>query len=96
MWSRSNRFIGTVYYRGCKLGIVSSVTAVGDAAFSGCDNLKSAVISTGVTSIGKYAFATISDVYYTGSEEEWNVIEFDPNVSAFVNPTIHYNYVSEA
>ena len=76
--------------------IPDSVTAVGDAAFSGCDNLKSAVISTGVTSIGKYAFATISDVYYTGSEEEWNVIEFDPNVSAFVNPTIHYNYVPEA
>ena len=39
MWSRSNRFIGTVYYRGCKLGIVSSVTSIGRDAFYWCFSL---------------------------------------------------------
>ena len=39
MWSRSNRFIGTVYYRGCKLGIVSSVETIKSWAFAYCDNL---------------------------------------------------------
>ena len=39
MWNRPNRFIGTVYYRGCKLGIVSSVTDVAYGSFYGCENL---------------------------------------------------------
>ncbi|MBQ8319631.1 MAG: leucine-rich repeat domain-containing protein [Clostridia bacterium] len=56
MWSRPNRFIGTVYYRGCKLGIVSSVTSIGDYAFCDCDNLTEVVIGNGVESIGNGAF----------------------------------------
>ena len=41
LWSRSNRFIGTVYYMGCKLGIVSSVTSIGHGAFYDCKYLSS-------------------------------------------------------
>ena len=56
MWSRPNRFIGTVYYRGCKLGIVSSVTKIDAWAFYNCRSLESVVIGNNVTYIGNDAF----------------------------------------
>ena len=39
-----------------KIVVVNGVTVIGDAAFSGCDNVTSVSLPEGLTSIGSYAF----------------------------------------
>ena len=76
--------------------IPNSVTSIGDSAFSRCDNLTSVVIPNSVTSIGDSAFSwcyNLKDVYYTGSEEEWNAISIASGNGYLKNAIIHYNYV---
>lgn len=44
------------------------------------DSVKTVVIENGVTSIGEGAFdgcTSLSDVYYTGSKEEWAAVRID-------------------
>ena len=37
----------------------------------------------------------MTDVYYTGSESEWQAIEIGVINDDLLNATIHYNYVPE-
>jgi len=66
--------------QGCKnTKIPSSVTSIGEAAFSDCSGLTRIEIPSSVTSIGNYAFRDcigLKDVYYTGTQEQWNAISF--------------------
>ncbi len=61
-----------------------------------CDSLESIVIPKSITAIS-HLFGwqkNVTDVYYTGSEAEWNSIEMRGN-EIFTDMTIHYNYVPE-
>ena len=52
-------------------------------------------IPDSVTSIGIGAFQeckSLTDVYYTGSEEQWKKIGIDSSNTYLTNATIHYNY----
>jgi hypothetical protein len=72
--------------------IPSNVTTIGRSAFSSCDNLLQVIISQSVTAIGMDAFYgcnRLTDVYYMGTEEQWNEIDI------YINATIHFNYVPE-
>ena len=64
--------------QGCKnTKIPSSVTEIGRYAFDGCSGLMSIEIPSSVTSIGNYAFRDcigLKDVYYTGTQEQWDNI----------------------
>ena len=74
--------------------IPDSVTVIGDSAFYYCRSLTSVIIPDSVTSIGSYAFAGISilDIYYTGTEEQWNAITIASNAFYYSHDvTIHYN-----
>ncbi|MBQ9667825.1 MAG: leucine-rich repeat domain-containing protein [Prevotella sp.] len=51
---------GRAYEHGRSKVIPSSVTSIGDYAFSGCSGLTSATIPSGVTSIGSSAFSSCS------------------------------------
>jgi hypothetical protein len=56
------------------------------------------VIPDSVTLIDYHAFndcSKLKDVYYTGSEEEWNAILIGSCNPSLTNATIHYNYVPE-
>lgn len=81
--------------------IPDGVTSIGSSAFLYCSNLSSVVIPDSVTSIGSYAFygcIKLTDVYYTGTQEQWNLIEIDNewnNNYNLINATIHYNYVPQ-
>jgi len=56
--------------------------------------IKTINIGNSVKSIGVWAFYScdsLTDVYYGGSEEDWNKISIGSNNSPLTNATIHYN-----
>ena len=76
----------------------SSLINVQYKVFENCKSLKSVTIPTSVECIDATAFAgctALTDVYYQGTEAQWNQIMFDPeDVSVskiFNNATIHFN-----
>ncbi len=76
--------------------ISDNVTQIGDTAFALCSELVSITIPTNVTSIPINAFYgcnKLNDVYYSGTEEEWNSILISEGNTALTQATIHYNFV---
>lgn len=76
--------VGQLAFFGCtgleSVTIVDGVTKIDMATFKGCTNLKSIVIPDSVVSITKGAFAdcnSLTDVYYSGSKEQWEKIDID-------------------
>lgn len=75
--------------------IGDSVTSIAYGAFYDCTSLTSVTIPNSVTSIGDNAFyncTSLSDIYYKGSEEQWNAIDIGKFNYKLTNATIHYNY----
>lgn len=61
-------------------------------------SIKSVIIENGVTSIGDWAFSYcdgLMDVYYSGSEEEWNEVYIGGSNDCLKNANIVFNYVRE-
>ena len=76
--------------------IPESVTKIGSYAFQGCNSLTSVTIPESVTSIGGYAFNDCSklvDIYYGGSEAQWELISIESGNDLLTNATIHYDQV---
>lgn len=74
--------------------IPNSVTNIGIGAFWQCANLASITITNSVTSIGNYAFydcKNLKDIYYYGTQSEWNNISVGSNNEYFINATIHFS-----
>ena len=72
---------------------VPSAEAIDASAFSGCTALTSVSLPKNVKTIGNAAFRyceNIKDVYYAGSETEWNAIDIQPYNESITNATIHY------
>ncbi len=77
--------------------IPDSVTSIGASVFWRCTNLTSVTIGDSVTSIGPSAFSdctNLRDVYYNGTEEQWNQITVDNTGGGndpLLNATIHFS-----
>lgn len=72
-----------------------TVTTIGSYSFEKCGNLKTITISPSVKSIGHGAFSGCSgltDIYFTGSKEEWNAITVDDYNTPFINANVHFIY----
>lgn len=76
--------------------IPDGVKIISDYSFYYSNSLTSVTIPDSVTNIDEYAFFecfVLSDVYYTGSEEDWNNIIIGRSNYGLEGATIHYNYV---
>lgn len=74
--------------------IPEGVITVADSAFWGA-NFTEIVIPDSVISIADFAFYNcdnLTDVYYSGTQEEWNSISIGMCNESLLNATIHYNY----
>ena len=81
--------------------IPDRMTSIELSTFAGCTSLASIMIPDGVTSIGDNAFfgcKSLADIYYTGTEEQWNAItkgnNWNNNMGSNVSggTVIHYNH----
>ena len=75
--------------------IPDGVQTIASQAFCYCPALKTIIIPNSVTHIGDYVFIespAITDVYFTGTEEEWASITIGILNETFTGATIHYNY----
>jgi len=78
--------------------IPDSVTMIGTKAFQYCGNLTSIVIPDSVTSVGGNAFFgtdDLTDIYYTGTQAEWEAIAGISDAGIPEGATIHYEYTPE-
>ena len=75
--------------------IPDDVVRIEKNTFNGCSYLSSVTIPESITDIGYSAFnecRILSDIYYTGTEEEWNAITIGLYNKPVNNATIHFNY----
>ena len=73
----------------------SKLTEIGYGAFLCCTSLTDIVIPEGVVSIGDAAFASchnLENIYFAGTQEQWQKIEIGTNNKELTSATITYNY----
>jgi hypothetical protein len=71
---------------------------INNGLFKNCGRLESIVIPTSITKVQPDAFlycSNLKDVYYKGTEEQWNSIDINYTNYYLKNATIHYNYQPE-
>lgn len=86
---------GTFGFSGLEcINIPDNVIAVDEWAFEWCENLKEVRIGRGVKEISSNAFMgcyNLENVYYAGSEEEWNEIYIDDGNWDLLEANIYFN-----
>ena len=95
--------IGQSAFGGCtslkSVTIPDGVTYIGASMFMECTSLKSVSIPSGVTGIDATAFIgcdSLANIYYSGSEEQWNSISIEGGSKVHPSATVHYNSDSQA
>ena len=72
--------------------IPDGVTSIDSRMFDGCMGLTSLIIPASVTIIGDFAFqhcTSLTNVYYAGTQAQWNAISIGSGNSNLLNATIH-------
>lgn len=97
-WENNALYIGNYLMSGKKINgeyaIKSETRLIAGAAFNGCKNLKCIIIPDSIIDIGEDAFwscTNLSDVYYSGTEEQWKNVNIRDGNKPLTNATIHYN-----
>ncbi len=73
--------------------IPEGVTRIEGYSFSDCSNLTTITLPASLSQIDVDAFygTGVTDVFYNGTEEQWNLISIDSGNEVIKNATIHYN-----
>ncbi|MBQ3499274.1 MAG: leucine-rich repeat domain-containing protein [Clostridia bacterium] len=94
------KYIGYAAFEYCvsfsNIVIPDGVTYINQYAFSFCESLGIITIADSVTEIGYAAFVgcnDITDVYYMGSEKQWNKIKSGDFNNNLLGATIHYGHI---
>ena len=91
-----NTYIFAACHNTTSITISDGITCIGKWAFYNCSQLTSIVIPKSVTEIAFGALANcpaLTDIYYAGTEEDWNSVEKQWMFSGTnVSCTTHYNY----
>ena len=91
------QYIGDWAFRDCigftgKLVVPSNVVLIDEYAFAGCAGIEQVEIPADLQFIGEGAFedcASLADVYYAGSLNQWNQISIGANNAPLLNATLH-------
>ena len=78
--------------------IPNAVIAIEKGTFWGCEKLVTITIPDSVKSIGEKAFYVcdlLSEVYYTGTKEQWNALSIASKNDQLDSAIIYYNYMLE-
>lgn len=78
--------------------IPNGVTELEDYAFSYCPNLTSVIIPTSVITLGSGVFTGsngITDIYYEGTQAQWEAITGLSDAGVPAGATVHYEYTPE-
>ncbi len=88
--------IGDLAFDSCtdltNITIPNNVTSIGVAAFESCSSLTSITISDSVTDIEEdafYACCGLYDIYYSGTENDWRLINISDGNDDLICATIH-------
>ena len=93
--------IGEDAFYGCeeleRVVLPHNLVEIKDSTFGACDNLQSISIPKSIKTIGRSAFSCrwsshtmITDVYYEGTEEEWDAIEIGETNEDLLDSVFHY------
>ncbi len=75
------------------VSIPDSVTSIGDFAFYNCE-MNVVEVGIGISSLESNIFtgcSLITDIYYRGSADEWNAIEFPSGLGNLYLADVHFN-----
>ena len=76
-----------------EITIPEGITSIVEQTFYACNNLAKITLPTGITKIAYMAFYScdaLTDVYFGGTEAEWNAITIGTHNSSLKNATIHF------
>lgn len=75
--------------------IPSGVESIGYSAFRNCVGLTNITIPASITTIDSYAFSScesLQDVYYAGTEQQWDIISIDIFNDVLENVAMHFQF----
>ena len=91
--------IGSYAFKNCRsltsITIPKNMTYINESAFYFCDGLKEVVIPNSITQIGDWAFylygnMVISNVYYDGTQEQWEAIGIGEHNESLTAAVVHF------
>lgn len=90
--------LGECVFSGCSsltsAVIPPKVTSISICAYYGCSGIISVTVPSSVTGIGDFAFEgcnSLREIHYSGTESQWNNIDFTTGNDNLKNITINYN-----
>ena len=76
------------------ISVTEGITSIGENCFGGMNYTENVYLPVSLTHVGKGAFrycSMLKDIYYAGTEEQWNAITFDEMTDPVVHATIHFH-----
>ena len=89
--------LGDSVFSGCsaltEAVVPAGITEIGEYLFWGCTSLEKVQLPESITSVGEYAFDqcdALTDVYFGGTQEAWNMVSVGFCNDALTGAVLHY------